>query len=483
MAKLEALRNAGIEPFKISFDRTHDIGDLLTKHVEIAADESTGEKVRVAGRVMSLRRLGKLAFADLQDATGKIQLFAQAETLGKAIQDFEDLDVGDWIGAWGEVVKTKTGELSILVEGFDLLTKSLRPWPDKFHGLRDVEQRYRQRHLDLATNPKARQILMARSRAVASTRNWLEAKGFIEVETPMLQPLYGGANAKPFVTFYEALDTDFYLRIAPELYLKRLVVGGFEKVFEINRNFRNEGTSVKYNPEFTMLELYEAFADYNNMADLIEELIRHVAQTVAHGLQITFKGHDIDLEQPFRRARLPDLVAELGVDLDSDLVAEAERLEVPHDPTWSWGKLLQEIYEKKVEPNLIAPTFVMDYPADMSPLVRKHRTDERFAEKLDLIICGIEMGTAYSELTDPIDQRDRLVAQAKLLAAGDEEAHVLDEDFLTALEYGMPPTGGIGLGIDRMVMLLTDSPSIREVILFPAMRPAKTDSDPNPGTP
>jgi lysyl-tRNA synthetase class 2 len=470
-AKLDALRAAGEEPFKIGFYRTHLAGDLVSRFSELSPESETGEQARVGGRVMVLRRHGKVAFRDLVDATGKIQLFAQAERLGERFEAFCDLDIGDWLGAWGEVVTTKTGELSLLLEGFEILTKSLRPWPEKFHGLKDVELRYRQRYLDLAINPRAREILETRSKIVAEIRRFLTERGFIEVETPMLQPLHGGALARPFVTHHQVLGMDMYLRIAPELYLKRLVVGGLERVFEINRNFRNEGVSFKENPEFTMLELYQAFADYYDMAELLEELTKHVALAVRGSLKIPYQGEELDFESPFRRVALIDLVPEFGVNVEGDLVAECERQGVPHDPKWPWGKLLWELYEKKVEPNLFQPTFVMGVPKEVSALARKHRDDDRFTEHLDLVVAGVELAPAYSELTDPDDQRQRFEAQAALRKAGDEEAHVMDEDFLRALEYGMPPTGGLGLGIDRLTMLLTDSPSIREVILFPALRP------------
>lgn len=470
LRKVEALRVAGEEPFKLGFDRSHLVGDLVSRYTDLAAGAETGDVVRVAGRVMTIRRMGKLAFADLRDVTGRIQLFARTDRLGDSFEKFCDLDMGDWVGASGEIVTTRKGELSILLDSFQLVSKSLRPWPEKWHGLRDVELRYRQRYLDLATNPRARQILEIRSQVVAHMRRWLMDRDFIEVETPMLQPMHGGALAKPFVTYHEELESNLYLRIAPELYLKRLVIGGMERVFEINRNFRNEGVSVKYNPEFTMLELYQSFADYNDMADLLEEMIRDIATSVLGTTKVTWQGNEIDFSKPFRRTTLMDLVRETGADPEGDLVAECERLGVPHDPKWPWGKLLVEIYEKKVEPTLIQPTFAMNYPHEVSPLARRHRSDERFTEHLDLIIVGMEIGPAYSELIDPLDQRRRFEEQAELMAAGDEEAHVIDEDFIRALEYGMPPTGGLGMGIDRLVMVLTDSPSIREVILFPALR-------------
>jgi lysyl-tRNA synthetase class 2 len=473
LAKLRALEARGGTGYRLSFDRTHTASDIAGKHQGLDPGVETGEQVRVTGRVMTVRRHGKVAFADLADQSGRIQLFAQADRLGDRLDDFAELDIGDWVGAWGEVVTTRRGELSVRIDGFELLTKSLRPWPEKWHGLTNVERRYRQRYLDLATNARAREIFAARSTMVAEMRSWLVARGFVEVETPMLHPIAGGALAKPFVTHHEVLDMDLFLRIAPELYLKRLLVGGLERVFEINRVFRNEGVSVKYNPEFTMLELYQAFADYHDMADLIEGLLRHVAIAVAGSLTIAWQGHELDFERPFRRARLVDLVHEAGADPDGDLRAECERLGIPYDPSWPKGKVLHEIYEKKVEHTLIQPTFVMDFPREVSPLARPHRDDPSYTEHLELVVAGMEIAPAYSELTDPIDQRARFEAQAALRQGGDEEAHNLDEDFLRALEYGMPPAGGLGLGVDRLAMLLTDSASIREVIFFPALRPER----------
>ena len=471
LTKMQALRGAGDDPFKIGYDRTHLIGDVVDSHPDLEPGTETDDVVGIAGRVMIIRRQGKLAFANIVDASGQIQLFAQADVLGDSFEPFTDLDIGDWIGASGRVMTTKRGELSVKVESFQVLTKGLRSLPEKWHGLKDVEIRYRQRYLDLISNPEARRVLTARSHMVAAIRSWLADRAFMEVETPMLQPIAGGALAKPFVTFHNVLDMNLFLRIAPELYLKRLIVGGMEKVFEVNRNFRNEGVSMQHNPEFTMLELYEAFSDYDGMATILEGLVRETARTVNDSTTFTFKGNAIDVGSPFRRARLIDLVREAGADPDADLTKECDRLGVPYDPKWSWGKLLVEIYEKKVEHTLIQPTFVMDYPREVSPLARTHRDDDRFTEHLDLIICGIEVGVAYSELTDPLEQRARFEGQAAERDKGDEEAHVVDEDFIKALEYGMPPTGGLGLGIDRLAMILTDSQSLREVILFPALRP------------
>ena len=468
LAKLQALGAAGEEAFKPDFDRTHMVGEIIERCGDLEAGAESELEVAVAGRLMAFRRQGKLVFADLVDATGKVQLLASKNKLGERFDLLEQFDIGDWVGAQGRVICTRRGELSVSVERIEMLSKCLRPLPEKWHGLKDVEGRYRQRYLDLIANPEARSVLATRSATVASIRSDLIERGFVEVETPMLQPIHGGALAKPFVTFHEALNMELYLRVAPELYLKRLVIGGVERVFEINRNFRNEGVSVRHNPEFTMLELYQAFADYSDMADILETVVSESAQRTHGSFKLVYQGETLDLTPPFRRARLLDLVAEAGVDVDADLAAECERLGVAYDPGWPWGKLLLELYEKKVERNLFQPVFVLDYPKDVSPLARTHRSDARFTEHLDLVIAGMEIGVAYSELTDPIDQRRRFEQQ---LGDDTDEVHAVDEDFLKALEYGMPPTGGLGMGIDRLLMLLTDQASIREVILFPALRP------------
>ncbi|CAN5771404.1 hypothetical protein BH23ACT12_BH23ACT12_05280 [soil metagenome] len=478
--KLDSLVAAGEDAFKVMFERTHKIGQIETLVPDLEAGGESDLKVRIGGRLMAFRRQGKLVFADVADDSGRIQLLAQANRLGDRFARLDDLDIGDWIGAWGPIIRTRRGELSVALEGFDILTKGLRPMPEKWHGLKDVEGRDRQRYLDLIANPEARSVMLARSRAIALIRNWLHERDFIEVETPMLQPIHGGALAKPFTTYHEALNMHLFLRVAPELYLKRLVVGGVERVFEINRNFRNEGVSVRHNPEFTMLEAYQAFADYNGMATLLENMVSEAAQATCGTMKVPYQGEVLDLTPPFRRARLIDLVAEAGVDVEGNLAAECARVGVKVDPGWSWGKLLLEVYEKKVERNLMQPTFVMDYPKEVSPLARSHRSDSRFTEHLDLVIAGMEVGVAYSELTDPIDQRARFEAQ---LDASDDEAHIVDEDFLKALEYGMPPTGGLGFGIDRFVMVLTDQASIREVILFPALRPEDGVTQPPPEKP
>ncbi|MCA1833197.1 MAG: lysine--tRNA ligase [Actinobacteria bacterium] len=475
--KVKALRDAGVDPYPVAFERTHTAKQIKEKYDAIEPETETGERAAVAGRLMMKRSIGKLAFGVLRDATGDIQLFCEKVRLNQDFDLFDDLDLGDWVGAEGEIVKTKRGELSVRPDKVVLLGKALRPLPEKWHGLQNVEQRYRQRYLDLVVNEDARRILETRSLIIIEMRAYLADQGFIEVETPMLQPTPGGALAKPFKTHMNALDLDLYLRVAPELYLKRLIIGGIEKVFEINRNFRNEGVSVKYNPEFTMLEAYQAYTDYHGMMELMENMIGRVAERVLGTTDHTYQGRAMPLGAPFPRRRLIDLAGEaIERELDLDMPIDELRkiatdAEVHIEPSWGGGKIVVEIYEKHVEGKLFEPTFVMDFPRETSPLARPHRTDPRFTEHFDLVIAGMEVGPAYSELTDPADQRARFQDQARQRAAGDDEAMLADEDFLRALEYGMPPTGGLGFGVDRFTMILTDSPSIREVILFPLLRP------------
>ena len=478
IAKVDALRAAGVDPYPVRFDRTHTAAQVHAAYDDIEPGASTGAIAAVAGRLMLNRDQGKLSFAVLQDGTGRIQLMVDRSAIGDdAYARFQDLDLGDWVGARGEIVKTKRGEVSVKISDFALLAKAIRPLPEKWHGLSNVELRYRQRYLDLLTNPEAVRIVEVRANAVTAIRRFLTDRGFVEVETPMLQTTPGGALAKPFVTHMNALDIDLYLRIAPELYLKRLIIGGLERVFEINRNFRNEGVSVKHNPEFTMLEAYQAFADYNDMMELLEQMVETAAREVLGTTDHTYQDRPMPLNAPFPRKRLIDLASEaVGQALDLDMTPEqtrkiAEAHDVPCDPAWGTGKVVLEIYEKLVEPNIFEPTFVCDFPRETSPLARPHRDDPRFTEHFDLVIAGLEVGPAYSELTDPIDQRERFASQARARAQGDEEAMALDVDFLKALEYGMPPTGGLGFGIDRFAMILADAPSIREVILFPLLRP------------
>ena len=460
------------QPYR--YERTATAADLAAAHADLATGAATGLTVSVAGRLMLRREMGKLAFGDLRDSSGSIQLFAGASWT-EDFEGFTHLNLGDWIGATGEVVRTRTGELSVRVERWVLLAATRRSFGDKWRGISDVDVRYRQRYADLWANEGSRQTFLLRSRAVSILRRWLEEQGFVEVETPMLHPIPGGADARPFVTHHNALDLDLYLRIAPELYLKRLVVGGIERVFEIGRVFRNEGLSTRHNPEFTMLELYEAYADYHDIMRLVEELVAHLARTLLGTTQLTYAGRPLDLTPPWRRATMSDLVAErtgLTFDLNgpvAPLREAAEALGIPVEAAWGTGKLLVEIYEKTTEGALWDPTFVVDYPKEVSPLSRDHRSVPGLVERFEGIVAGRELCNAFSELTDPDEQRLRFEAQGARKEAGHEAA--VDEDYLRALEYGLPPTGGLGLGIDRLIMLLTGSEAIRDVVLFPTLRP------------
>jgi lysyl-tRNA synthetase class 2 len=472
---LEGLRARGIEPFALRFDKDSDAAEIHRRFAHLEPEAESGHRAAVAGRVMLLRRHGKLSFITLGDATGQIQLLLTRQVMGDGYDVLDLLDLGDIVGAEGQVVKTKRGELSVEVERLTLLTKTLRPLPEKWHGLRDPEARHRRRYLDLASNPEGRRVVTARSQVLKAFRAALEDRGFVEVETPVLQATAGGALAKPFSTHHRILDIPLYLRVAPELYLKRLLVGGLERVFEIGRNFRNEGIDRDHNPEFTMLEAYQAFGDYRDMMDLAEALIRRAALEVRGSLRFPYQGKDLDLDGPWRRAPLLDLLSEaLGesVSLEEEVLGSlAKRHDLPVEPAWGPGKIALELYEKRVERQLWDPTFVTDFPREVSPLARPHRTTAGLTEQFDLVIAGMEMGPAYSELTDPDEQRERFRAQQHLRQLGDEEAHPLDEDFLEALEHGMPPAGGIGIGVDRVTMILADVPSIRDVILFPHLRP------------
>ena len=435
----------------------------------------TGEVVTVAGRLMLRRVQGKLAFGTLQDGTGRIQLFGTAAGTPE-FDAFCALSLGDWLGVTGQVMTTRRGELSVAVDAWVLLAESKRPFPDKWHGITDPDTRYRQRYVDLWVSEEA-EALRTRSRVISLTRRWLEDRGFIEVETPIFHPIPGGAAAKPFVTHHNALDMNLFLRIAPELFLKRLVVGGFEKVFEIGRVFRNEGLSPRHNPEFTMLELYEAYADYGDMMRLVEELVSYLAVEIRGTTRFEYDGRDLDLTPPWRRASMVELIEEhAGVRVDvrtpiDDLRTVCREHGVDVDEAWGTGKLVLELYEKTTEPNLWGPVFVTDYPKEVSPLARDHRELPDTVERFEPIVAGRELGNAFSELTDPDEQRRRMEDQARARAAGDEEAMAVDDDYVRALEYGLPPTGGLGIGIDRLVMLLTGATTIRDVILFPTLRP------------
>lgn len=450
---------------------------LVTKDFErLAPGEGSGVIVNIAGRVMRSRPQGKVAFAELRDWSGGVQLFA----LGQATEDFDrfvKIALGDWIGVTGEIVRTKRGEMSILVTKWVPLADARRGFGDKWRGVSDVEIRHRQREVDLWANEGVREIFLARSKIVTSLRNTLDERGFVEVETPVLQPLAGGANARPFVTHYNALHADFFLRIAPELYLKRLVIGGFERVYEIGKDFRNEGLSPRHNPEFTMLEAYQAYADFLDMAGLIESLVANAARDLHGTTMINFGGKKLDLTPPWRRAGMNELIEEvtgvaLSLDMNKDeLVARATSLGVETDPGSSPGRIVYDVYEKTTESALWGPVHVMGYPIEVSPLTRAHRDQPQLVERITPVVTGREIAEAYSELVDPDEQRRRFLEQAKAREAGDEEAMAVDEDFLRALEHGMPPTGGIGLGVDRLTMVLTDTVNIREVLFFPALRP------------
>jgi len=472
--KLGRLRAEGRDPFRAtSFCRTHLATEI---HTDFASLE--GATVRVAGRVTAQRRHGKATFADLQDGSGRIQLLFRLDQVGEAsYQQAGECDGGDIVGAEGRVVRTKTGEVTVEVSDFQLLAKALRPLPEKWHGLRDVELRYRQRYLDLLTNDESRRVFEARGKVIRALRSFLDERAFLEVETPMMQPLFGGALARPFITHHNTLDIDLYLRIAPELYLKRLIIGGVERVYEIGRVFRNEGISTRHNPEFTMLEAYQAYADYHTMMQLIEGMIARAAQEALGTPSIEYRGRQIDLSRPWRRVTLSQVVAQYAEVDPARIQSEEEtrRLcaekDLPADADIPLSTLINNLFEKFVQPHLIEPTFVLDYPTVISPLARARPDAPDLAERFEPFILGFELGNAFSELNDPDEQRRRFEQQAGRRAQGDAEAHPVDEDYLRALEHGMPPTGGLGLGIDRLVMVLTGAPSIRDVILFPQMRP------------
>ncbi len=492
LEKAEQLRQLGQNPYAYRWESNATAAALQAQHADLGNGEEVGVEVAIAGRILNRRVFGKLAFFTLQDETGQIQLFLDKKKIqahmGEADeQAFEHLknltDAGDFIGVKGSVRRTDKGELSISVAEYQILTKSLLPLPDKWHGLTDVEKRYRQRYVDMIVNPDVRETFRRRAKITAAIRRYLDEKGFIEIETPVLQTDAGGAAAKPFVTFHNATDMNMYLRIATELHLKRLIVGGFEKVFELGRIFRNEGVSTRHNPEFTSIEVYQAYADYTDMMTLTEALVTDAAQAVLGTLAIDYQGEPIQLQTPWKRITMHDAVQQAtGIDFadfaqpDSlDAAKAAAKAAGIHgiEDASSVGKILNEAFEQKVEETLIQPTFVIDYPVEISPLAKPHRSKPGLVERFELFIVGRETANSFSELTDPIDQRQRLEAQASAKAAGDEEANDVDEDFLTALEYGMPPTGGLGIGIDRLAMLLTDSPSIRDVIAFPLLRSEK----------
>ena len=472
--KLKELQDNNKDPYNVvKFDTTHYTNQIVNDF-----DAVEGKSVAIAGRLMSKRGMGKASFCDIQDREGKIQLYVRSDQIGsESYEDFKKYDIGDIVGVKGEVFKTHKGEISIKVAEISLLSKSLQPLPEKWHGLKDVDLRYRQRYVDLIVNPEVRDTFVKRSNIIKSIRRYLDNKGFLEVDTPLLNTIPGGAAARPFVTHHNTLDIDLYLRIAPELYLKRLIVGGLDKVYEMGRMFRNEGMSIKHNPEFTMMEVYEAYTDYKGMMELAEGLVSTVAREVLGTEKITYQGQEIDLTPPWERMTMTQAVKKFtGVDFDLISTDEEARSiakdkKLPIKDQMTKGEILSLMFEEMVEEQLIQPIFIYDYPIEISPLTKKKPDRPDLTERFEIFITGREMGNAYSELNDPIDQRERFINQVKKRESGDEEANMMDEDFVTALEYGLPPTGGMGLGVDRLVMLLTDSASIRDVILFPLMRP------------
>ncbi|MFH1382621.1 MAG: lysine--tRNA ligase [Chloroflexota bacterium] len=479
LAKLEKLREQGINPYPHRFHRTHTAKEAATLLKQQETSGQTGTSpVDVAGRITAIRKMGKSSFLDLRDGSGKIQLLFQVteESTAEQRELFANLDIGDFIGVEGTLFRTKTGEPTIRVTDFAMLAKSLRPLPEKWHGLSDVETRYRQRYLDLISNPEVRDTFKVRSQVIASMRQFLNQRGFLEVETPILQPEAGGASARPFVTHHNTLDQDFYLRIATELHLKRLIVGGFDKVYELGRAFRNEGIDTKHNPEFTLLESYEAYADYNDVMKMVEEMVAGISQQVLGTTQVKFGEHTVNLNPPWQRLGLRESIQQsCGIDIvkypKADLLrAEMQKLKIEADPEKNWAKLVDDLLTTCVEPKLIQPTFLIDYPVSMSPLAKTRPDNERVVERFEGFAGGLEIANAFTELNDPLEQRERFVQQQKEHKAGDTEEETIDEDFLQALEYGMPPTGGLGIGIDRLVMLLTNQQSIREVILFPQLK-------------
>ena len=475
--KLVKLQEEGKDPFDVyKVKRTHS-----SKQVKDNFEELEGKEVTVAGRIMSKRGQGKVVFSDIYDRDGKIQLFIKIDEVGEeALKQYKTNDLGDWVAATGEVFKTKTGEVSVKVKTVELISKSLKPLPEKWHGLKDPDLRYRQREVDIITNPEVKDTFIKRSQIISGIRSFLDNRGFLEVETPMLATIAGGASARPFITHHNTLDLDMFLRIAPELYLKRCIVAGFEKVYELGRTFRNEGMSVRHNPEFTMIELYQAFADYNDMMELTENMVAEVCKKVNGTTKVTYQGTEIDFMPPWRRITMVDAVKEYaGVDYnefksdaDAQAVAKEKNLEFSKPlNTVTKGEVLNTLYEEFCEEHMIQPTFIIDYPVEISPLTKKKRGNEMFTERFEGFVFGRELCNAYSELNDPIVQRERFAQQEKERELGDDEAYMIDEEFMSALETGMPPTGGLGIGIDRLIMFLTDSASIRDVILFPTMKP------------
>ena len=472
--KLNKLVEEGRNPYEVvRYDK-----DAYAEGIKENYADYEGKEVSLAGRMVSKRIMGKASFAHLLDCTGSIQLYVSRDDLGEeSYAAFKKTDIGDIIGVKGIVFTTRMGEISVHCKSVELLSKSLLPLPEKYHGLKDTDLRYRQRYVDLIANPEVKKTFVTRSRIISGIRAYLDAQGFIEVETPILNTIAGGASARPFITHHNTLDIDMYMRIAPELYLKRLIVGGFEKVYELGRMFRNEGMDTRHNPEFTMIEMYQAYTDFHGMMDLTENIFGYIADTVIGSRKITYQGEEIDLSSPWKRITMIDAVREyVGIDFEAtedmkELKAQAKKAGVEFNDDITWGKLLYECFDQKVEDKLVQPTFVYDYPVDVSPLAKRKPTDKRMTERFEFFITGKEFGNAFSELNDPIDQKERFMAQVREREKGDDEAQMMDEDYVNALMYGMPPTGGLGIGVDRMVMLFTDAASIRDVLLFPTMKP------------
>jgi lysyl-tRNA synthetase class 2 len=476
--KLQKIREEGVNPYPSKFDRTHYTQEIIDNFDELYQSENP---VKVAGRIMLLRKMGKVCFAHIEDSRGQIQIYVRRDNIGKEdYKLFKLMEVGDFIGVTGPVFTTKTGEITIKVEDFKILCKSLYPLPEKYHGLTDVELRYRQRYVDLIVNEEVKETFAKRSKIISQIRHFFEDKGYLEVETPILQPIYGGASARPFVTHHHTLKTDLYLRIALELYHKRLIVGGYEKVFEISKVFRNEGMDRQHNPEFTILESYEAYADYNDIMMLVEQLYVHLADEIIGRREFDYLETTLNFEPPFRKLAYYDAIVKYAdVDVKGKTLEElkeiCDSLDLERGKINTRGGLIDLIFTEFVEENLIQPTFIIDFPIEISPLAKKHRDDPTLVERFELFVNGEEMANAFSELNDPIDQKERFEEQMGLRAKGFEEAQVMDEDFVHALEYGMPPTGGLGIGIDRLVMLFTDQPSIQDVLFFPQMKPEKKE--------
>ncbi|MDO9555358.1 MAG: lysine--tRNA ligase [Atribacterota bacterium] len=474
--EIEELKREGIDPFGHSFNRTYKIKDLIEENKDLQAGECGKEKVSIAGRLMALRTHGKAIFANIEDISGRFQIYIKSNKVGEeAFKLFSKIGVGDILGVSGLIFRTRTGEVTVFVEEFSLLCKSVRSLPEKWHGLKDVEVRYRKRYLDLIVNPAVREIFIKRSKVVQSIRNFLDNRGFLEVQTPIMQPIPGGATARPFITHHNTLHMDLYLRIATELYLKRLIVGGLEKVYELGCDFRNEGISTKHNPEFTMLELYEAYGDYHSMMTITEELITYVIKNVLGSLEVEYQGNRINFTPPWKRISMYKAIEEVsGINMEKILQKDFDKIVKKHGlnikGNINRGEITNELFEKYVEPTLIQPTFIFDYPLEISPLSKQKKDNPELVERFELFVNSMELANAFTELNDPAEQKRRFEEQVAKRKAGDMESHFMDEDYIEALEYGMPPTGGLGIGIDRLMMLLTNSDSIKEVILFPQLK-------------